>query len=333
MALLALERDALLVTLERERRPEVRAETAEALCDLAFEAPRASKAEFSEVVVRLLGDEQPEVRCAGLALASEVLTPAEAEALLTRHLGDRVPRVRLEAVGRLADLAQPSSRGALAAALEDELLSVRFEAARGMVALQHPAGKEVLLSALENAELRFRAAAALARLGDRSVIPRLKKVFSGWFLPTFERTQLAGALAMLGDADGVAHLFKRSATKWSVDRAMAIELLGEVRAAGARERLLAVLADPLDPSRGAAARGLGRLKDRSTEPALLVVLEERLVPDDVRLDVAEGLLGLGTDTARARVMGLSFTEASDRAELAAMIEETRDESRDGAPGP
>lgn len=324
---LRLERDALLLTLERERLPSARAEAAEALCDLAFEAPEGRKAELAQVVVRLLDDQQTEVRCAGLALAIQILAPDEAQELLVRHVSDRVPRVRLEAVGRLADLAQSSSRGALAAALEDELLAVRFEAARGMVALKHSAGVDVLLKALDDPELRFRAAAALARLGDRSVLPQLKKAFSAWFLPAFERTQLAGALAVLGDAGGVAHLFKRAGKRWSVDRAMALELLGEVRAMGAKERLLEVLGDPSDPSRGAAARGLGRLQDASCEPALLAVLEERLVPDDVRLDVAEGLLGLGTVTARARVAALTFDDAGARKELLAMLEETARKER------
>lgn len=319
---LRLERDAFLLTLEREKGGVARAEAAQGLCDLAFEAPGPMKAEFGPAVVRLLADQQPEVRCAGLALAGEVLPRAEAQEVLARHVSDAVPRVRLEAVGRLADLAVPSSRGALAAALEDELLSVRFEAARGMVELRHPAGREVLLLALEHPELRFRAAAALARLGDPSAVPSLKRVFSGWFLPPFERTQLAGALALLGDADGLAHLFKRAGKRWSVDRNMAIELLGEVGAGGARERLLEILRDPADPSRGAAARGLGHLEDASVEPALTAVLDERLVPDDVRLDVAEGLLALRTASARARVEGLRLEDADARAELEALLAET-----------
>jgi HEAT repeat protein len=322
MADLRLERDALLLTLEREKQPPVRAETAEALCELAFEARGPLKSEFSVVLARLLADRQTEVRCAGLALVGVVLPLEEAQEVLARHVGDRTARVRLEAVGRLADLAAPSARGVLAAALEDDLLSVRFEAARGMVALGHSAGLDVLLRALEDPELRFRAAAALARRGDRAVVPELKKVFSSWFLPPFERTQLAGALASLGDAEGIAHLFKRAGKGWSVDRAMALELLGEVRAAGAKERLLEVLADPQDASRGAAARGLGRLKDASTEPALAAVLAERLLPDDVRLDVAEGLLGLGTPSARARVESLRVEDAGARDELRAMLEET-----------
>jgi HEAT repeat protein len=314
-------RERALLTLERESSSAVRAEAAEAICDAAADAPDEALADFAPDVVRLLTDTQVEVRCAGLALAAEVLPPAEARDVLVRHLTEPAHRVRVEAVGRLADLALPEARGALAAALEDELFPVRFEAARGMVALKHSAGLETLLRALDDADLRFRAAAALAELGNRDAIPALKRVFKGWFLPAFDKTQLAGALARLGDADGIDHLFKRAAKGWSMDRAMAIELLGEVKAPGAKERLLQILAAKEDDCRGAAARGLGRLGDVSTFSVLEPVLREPLVPDDVRLDVAEGLLRL--DPARARTaLSTIRLEADDaRAELADMMKE------------
>lgn len=318
---LRAEREQLLLSLEREKQPAARAEIAEALCDVAAEAPASHHVEFGPVVVRFLADQQPEVRAAGLALASVVLTPAEAKDVLVRHVADSVLRVRIEAVGRLADLALPEARGALAAALEDPAMGVRFEAARGMVALKHDAGLEVLLAALDDAELRFRAAAALALLGSQKAVPKLKEVFGSWFLPAFDRTQLAGALAKLGDLEGVEHLFKRASRRWSMDRAMAIELLGEVRATGAKDRLLQVLNDRDDSSRGAAARGLGRLGDPSVEPALCAVLDETLIGDDIRLDVAEGLLRLGTPSARARLAALSFSDREAQDELAQMLAE------------
>ena len=121
-----VERDALLLALERETRPSARAEAAESLCDVAFETPRAQQEEFAPALVKLLADEQPEVKCAGLALAAEILAPAEARDVLIRALTHGVARVRIEAVGRLADLALPDTRGALAAALEDAELGVRF---------------------------------------------------------------------------------------------------------------------------------------------------------------------------------------------------------------
>jgi|APLak6261679142_1056127.scaffolds.fasta_scaffold00108_22 HEAT repeat protein len=313
--------DLALLSLERETRPGPRAEAADSICELAFDAPPEARVEFAPAVVRLLADAQDEVRCAGLALAAEVLAPVEAKEILARHLTDAVVRVRVEAAGRLADLALPESRGSLAAALQDAALAVRFEAARGMVALEHAAGFDVLVEALADGDLRFRAAAALAQLGKKEAIEPLKRTFSGWFVPAFDKTQLAGALAVLGDADGVAHLFKRAGRKWTMDRAMAVELLGEVKAPGAKERLLEILRDVDDPARGTAARSLGRLGDLTAEPALVALLQETTATDDLRLDAAEGLLLLGSDSARARVSELSLTDPEARAELAAMVRE------------
>ena len=315
------ERDAALLVLEREANEAVRTEAADALCDLAYEVPAPVRSEFAPAVQRMLVDQQPEVRCAGLALAAEILPAPEAKEVLIRHLEGQPARVRVEAAGRLADLARPDARGALAAALQDESFAVRFEAARGMVALHHAAGLDVLLEALQDGDLRFRAAGALAQLGSKDAIAPLKKAFHGWFLPAFDRTQLAGALAQLGEAEGVEHLFKRAGKTWSMDRAMAIELLGEVRAPGAKERLTAILADKADSCRGAAARALGRLCDPSVTPLLVAALDEPGLTDDVRLDVAEGLLRLGVPDLRAKLEAQHFDDPDSRAELEAMLRE------------
>lgn len=318
MSDLRANRDLALMTLEREVRADIRAEAADALCELAFDAPAELRAEFEPAVVRLLADKQDEVRCAGLALASEVIAPAEAKDILIRHLSDKVTRVRVEAAGRLADLALPETRGALAAALQDPALTVRFEAARGMVALQHTAGLEVLLEALQDTDLRFRAASALAQLGNKEAIPALKRAFSSWFVPAFDKTQLAGALAALGEAEGVAHLFKRAGRKWTMDRPMAVELLGAVKAPGALPRLLEILKDADDPARGTAARSLGRLGDPAAEGPLGELLASN-ASDDLKLDGAEGLLLLGTASARARVDSLKLQDQEAAEELAALL--------------
>lgn len=313
--------DRALLTLENEKSVAVRADAAEAICELAFEASADVRPEFVAAVPRLIADKQDEVRCAGLALASEVLAPVEARELLSRHLSDAVTRVRVEAAGRLADLALPESRGALAAALQDTALPVRFEAARGMVALEHAAGFDVLVEALSDPELRFRGAAALAQLGKKEAVEPLRRVFRGWFLPQFDRTQFAGALALLGDAEGVEHLFKRITKRYAMDRPMAVELLGEVRAPGAKEKLLLILADREDTARGTAARALGRLGDLTVEPPLTALLTDASVPDDLKLDAAEGLLMLGSESGRERVKQTRLTDTEASAELAAMIRE------------
>lgn len=311
------ERETLLLALEREKNPEDRAEAADLLCELAHDAPRAAKDEFAPVVVRLLADAQPLVRSAGLALASQLLEADEAKDLFTRHLCDAAPRVRAEAAGRLADLARPDTRGALAAALEDKSPAVRFEAARGMAAIGHVAGFDVLVAALNDNELRYRALAALAELKDPRALPHVKAVFRRWLLPHFERTQAAGALARLGDPDGEKHLLARAAKKWSEDRPMALELLGEVKTARALPTLTAILDDPADLCRGAAARGLGRLATPAALEALKRALE--LADDDLKVDIAEGLLLIGTDDATQAVKRIEVKSPEARTELDALL--------------
>ena len=313
-------REALLLRLVREQRASERADAAEQLCDIVFAAPVDARAEFIPLVAQLIADKQDDVRSSGLALGAMVLPEAEAQDLFTRHLSDKQLAVRIEAAGRLADLESASARGALAAALNDEAFPVRFEAARGMALLKHSAGFEVLSQALVMPDFRFRAAAALAHLGNPDAVAPLQRAFRGWFVPTFDRTQLAGALATFKDAEGVAHLFKRAAKSWSVDRAMAVEMLGSVNAPGAKERLLAIVSDAKDTCRGAAARGLGALGDVSVSPTLESLLVEAGLSDDVRLDVAEGLLALKTPNGVARVKALSLTSPEAKLELEEMIQ-------------
>jgi HEAT repeat protein len=314
-------RDTALFKLENEKTPGPRAEAVDVLCDLAADVPPELQAEFAPALVRLLADTQSEVRCGAVALAALILPPEEAEALIVRHLSDKDVQMRIEATGRLADLARPTARGALAQAMRDDVFAVRFEAARGMAGLKHSAGLEVLVEALNDNELRFRAVSAIAELGDKAALPALKKVFDRWFLPAFDRTQVAAALVKLGELDAAAHLFKRASRRWSLDRAMAIELLGEVKAPGARERLEQILKDPSDLARGAAARGLGRLGEAAALPALEAVLRESDASDDLKLDVAEGLWLLPNGQGRAPLEGIKLSTPEARAELSALLSE------------
>ena len=155
------ERDRALLTLEGARDARLRSEAAELLFHLAVEdGSRAS--EFSSVLTRLLADAQVDVRRTAVGLATVVLSADELPGFLSARLDDKEGLVRLEAAGRLADLARPDCRGALARVLEDPLFEVRFEAARGMASLQHPAGLEILIQALDEDLLRFRALGSLA---------------------------------------------------------------------------------------------------------------------------------------------------------------------------
>lgn len=316
------ERDRTLLALERETRPQARAAAAELLVQIAAEeSSRAS--EFTEVLARLLADAQGEVRRSGIVLATLVLSAEELAELLTARLADADIGVRLEATGRISDLVLPQLRGALARMLEDPVPEIRFEAARGMAALKHSAGLEILIAALDDAGLRFRALGALAELGDAKALPAVKKLFNGWLVPAFERTQAAGVLARLGEAEGAEYLLKRTQKKWSADRALAVELCGEVKAPGALERLRSILEDPKDPCRGAAARGLGRLGDPQALPWLLALMEDTGAPEDFRLDAVDGVwrLGLPEGQARVRAIASTFTSPEAREEFAELLQE------------
>lgn len=314
------EREQALVTLEQSKERGVRNDAAERLHELAVEAPDRWP-ELTELIPRLLADEQDDVRRVAVALGALMLEPEDAGTFLGLRMKDPSATVRLEAVGQLADLGRPEGRGVLAAGLQDPAFGVRFEAARGMATLRHSAGMEVLVEALEQDALRFRALGALAELGDPKALPAIQRVFKRWFLPGFERTQAAGALAKLGDADGGKHLLERAKGRWYPDRALAIELCGEVHAEGAFAQLLTILGDVKDACRGAAARGLGRLGNPEAAALLTKTLEERTAPEDLRLDAAEGLCLLQHEGVRAALERAlpTFDSPAAREELEVML--------------
>jgi len=299
------ERDSALLALESQTSPDKRLEAAETLVEIGDVAD----------IPRLIADKQVNVLRAGLALAGLKLPPAEAKELLVRFLSAPEIDLRVEATGRLADLALPDSRGALTGSLEDKELAVRFEAARGIAFLKHAAGFDVLVEALDHANFRFRACGALAMLGDPRAIEPIKNVLNGWFVPPFDRTQAATALAVLGDADGVAHLFNRVAKKRAIDRPMAVESLGELESPEAKAKLLEILDTPGDFARGTAARALGFHGGDDVKSKLSALLKGDGI-DDFKLDVAEGLLRAGT---RQEVEALTLTDPEAQAELKELL--------------
>lgn len=291
-----------VLALERARNERERAAAAVRIVEFA-EAHPDRAVDVAPLMTRLLADKQEELRRMGVRLAALILEPDEAERLLTARLTDASTMVRMEATGQLADLARPSSRGALAGALEDPEFNVRFEAARGMATLKHSAGLDVLLLGLQRGDFRFRALGALGELADARAVEPVRAVFHKWLLNVFERTSAAGVLARLGDAEGGRYLVERTRVRRAPDRPMAIELCGEVQPPGGIARLYEVLADRADPFRGAAARGLGRAKDALAEERLSAVLDESDLDDDELLDLCEGLLLLGSASARDRARG------------------------------
>ena len=271
----------------------------------------------------VLADGSARVRRLALVLATGLLPPDELVPVMTRFVADPDAGVRVEAVAVLGELGRPEARGALAAALEDDDCEVRFEAACGMAGLLHPAGLEVLVESLDVAAWRFRALACLALLGDGRALPAVQGVARKFFLPAFDRTQAMGVALKLGDGSAARHLFERSRKRWGPDRAYALELLGELKPDGARERLLEVLADTGDTCRGAAARALGRLGGEGIGERLLALFRDGSLPEGLRLDAAEGLLLLGDPRWREQVSGAveGFPGDDARQELKALLEE------------
>lgn len=314
--------EGALRTLGRPGPPSVRREAAVHLLEVArsSEAPEAWEAPART----LLADGDAEVRRVGVALLA--LSPGTPEALASRlgtALGDSSPSVRLEAVGQLADRASSELRPVLAQALGDTAFLVRFEAARGLAAIHHAAGLEVLAEGLDNPGLRFRAIGALAELGDARALVPLRRLFSRWLLNAFERTHAAGALALFGEAEGRAHLLSRLKRRGALDRPLAAELCGEARVPESEEALLAILADPKDPARGAAARALGRLGSAQAADVLERLVADATLVEEMRLDAVEGLVFLRGRGAREALSSAlaSMPSAEGREELRALLEE------------
>jgi HEAT repeat protein len=258
-------------------------------------------------------------------MATQFLPPEDVQRLLSPLAGDGSALVRVQIAGALADLEQPSCRDVLGDLVRDSVPSVRFEAARGLAAIGDPLGIDVLIEALGTGEQRFRALGALASLGDPRAVPAIRALFDRFWLPPYERTQAAGALARFGDQAAARHLIERTRKHRTADRALAIELSGEVKAPGAFERLESILADEEDEDscRGAAARGLGNLKDRRALASLLRLLEDLKQSDDLRLDAAEGICRLGGPDVRAQVESLlhSLKSAEAQEEVRELLEE------------
>ena len=283
----------------------------------------AHRDELVAVLPGVLADTSPRVRRLALVLATGLLSADELVPVATRFVQDPDAGVRVEAVAVLGELCRPESRGALAAALEDDDGEVRFEAACGMAGLQHPAGLEALVDSLDVAAWRFRALGCLAMLGDARALPAVQALSRKFFLPAFDRTQAMGVALKLGDDSAARHLFERSRKRWGPDRAYALELLGELKPEGATDRLLEVLADAKDKCRGAAARALGRHGGEGVGERLLALFRDASLPEGLRLDAAEGLLLLGDPRWREQVSGGvdGFPGDEARQELKALLEE------------
>ncbi len=201
--------------------------------------------------------------------------------------------------------------------LNDRQFEVRFAAAQGLAKMHNPAGAPVLVEGLTNRQLRLDALMSLLTVGDQQTIPGVRRCFRKLFASGFERVAAAGVLARLGDEEASYWLVERIRQRRNfgsmggigggAERGLAIEIAGELKLLAATDALHATLRDRADLFRGAAARSLGRMQEERWIEEFASILTDESEDDDVRMDVAEGLMLLGTSKAQEALKVAALT--------------------------
>jgi len=175
------------------------------------------------------------------------------------HYGDRFP-VRQQAAKALGLIGDATAVEALMVALEDSEPHVCQEAIKALVEIRDPRPVELLISLIKshNADVRACATGAVVNFGSMTV-PFLMQILR---LSHFEARQAAAeALGLIGDARALAPLLAALKDPDSAVRREAIEAIAHIGQA-AEEPVLHLLDDPDSEVRAAAAKTLGKLRDR-----------------------------------------------------------------------
>ncbi|HTA21587.1 MAG TPA: HEAT repeat domain-containing protein, partial [Polyangia bacterium] len=233
----------LLVPRLTDRNPNVRLAAARLL------ARRGAK-EATAAAVAWLATRTPQEQFLGLLVLRQVSAlTSEARHATERALRDGDLQSRLQALDVLTAHPAPSSFGAVAGALDDELAEVRLRAVRALEATRDPRASVPLLAHVADADRGVREATldALGVLGDKRVLPALLRQVA-----VDPRGDAVDALARLGDAGPVPALIGLS-----------------------RRR-------PRDETAGRAAFALGVLATPEGVDTLLALAREPPGADDVR---------------------------------------------------
>lgn len=253
--------------------------------------------------VTLLADDQPSVR--GWGIVGVLLCDEKLEHLprILKLLDDPSPGVRLQAIHALTPLGSEEVEAHFLPRLQDEDRLVRVAAAVALSVSGNAEGVPVLLEGIGSRHTRFDALMALRNVAPRApewqeaIRDAAQGVFSGFFASRFDRLAAAAVLASLGDEKASSYLLER-ARKGKLDRPIAIEWLGELRVPEGEPLLRDLAENKKDPFRGAALRGLGSYGSPSAFGACQRALADESEDVDVRCDAAEGLLLLGSDSAK-----------------------------------
>ncbi|MCP4654053.1 MAG: hypothetical protein GY856_01410, partial [bacterium] len=332
----------LLRQASEDPEPAVRATAVEALAQLRLK-------ENADVLVRALRDPDPWVRQVATEGVTKTRDPNAVEALL-ELLSDKERNIRRQAIAALAVIGNPeavrglirafededrdpherrlvikaliqvadrSSREALAGALSSNDPWLPIAAGAALATLGDSRGCEVLIAALGSEDQWFRnsAANALAALTDPAFTPRLIRLLSHEDAQV--RSEIALVLGRRADPAAAPALTKALADEDSRVRANAALTLGWFEHVPATGALIGLLGDEADEVRCQVVLALGFL------PAPIDVLLEALGDDGFRVgEAALRSLGRSNDPAAgcALLAALEHEDAWTRAAAANALE-------------
>jgi HEAT repeat protein len=248
-----------------------------ALRDADWRVRRAAAAALGEIgapavpgLLAALGDADANVREAAAAALGEIGDAAAVPGLLAA-LGDTNADVREAAAAALGKIGDAAAVPGLLAALRDADADVREAAAWALRKIGDAAAVPGLLAALGDADADVREAAAwaLGEIGDAAAVPGLLAALGD--VEARVRRAAAEALEQIGDA-AVPGLLAALGDADERVREAAAAALGQI-GAPAVPGLLAALRDADWNARRAAAEALGQIKDATSVPKLLEVLD------------------------------------------------------------
>jgi ParB family chromosome partitioning protein len=224
-----------------------------------------------------------------------------------------------QALEGLAELGDPAALTDLLPLLDSKHAALRQAAARALVWVSRPASREAARHALQHADLqvKYRAALALAYLGDPLVGSLVFSAEAGQVLTAEER--LAAALTLGPAGEDQVVVFLDDQDEAIRGRALLLLMLLELRHhIGTPARCLACLSSRLPRVRLTAARALehfadpdaflrfvaGLVNDRGEEQAWIIPRET--------VEMLADLLAFGEPQTRARTAGLLRHLEADR---------------------
>ncbi|GIK19251.1 MAG: HEAT repeat domain-containing protein [Leptolyngbya sp. PLA2] len=247
----------------------------------AMAVGKARLTRLASAVEPLLSDPSPRVQTSAIYALRRLGREVDPTPLASFALGDPRPSVRAHAVWALGELGDPSALPLLREAAarpmpragDAEVRLMRLQVAEAMLKLGddeqlHPLHAALFVSRPEHLETAALAAQILGEVGNRSSIPDLRNlaVFRderGNQMPAEVRLAAVGALAKLGQTDGSFIAEEYAAHPSPLVRAQAAVVFGETTGPNNAARLEALLRDPEERVRVAAAAGVLRYADRS----------------------------------------------------------------------